>query len=461
MSDLSTTPEIIHNRSDSVQIRTFIIIRWIAIVGQVIAITVAVRHFDLQLNLLLCFSAIGALTITNLGAMYAFPQIRHLNETQLAFMFLFDIIQLAVLLYLSGGLHNPFSLLILVPVAISATVLQSRATVVLGTVTIALTTLIGLYYIPLHTSDGTILEMSDMFLFGFWVAILIGTVFLGVYVRRVTSEIDSMSEALLATQMALSREQKLTDLGGVIAAAAHELGTPLATIKLVSRELIDDLKNQPQQKEDAELIHAQTDRCRDILHSMGQTGKDDLLIRYAPISAVIEESASPHTDRGKPVTISLLPSENTLKNQPNIRRHPEIIHGLRNLIQNAVDFADRQIWIDIIWTDSQIIIKIIDDGSGFPPHIIKRIGDPFVSNRKNAPQQKNRPGYKGMGLGLFIAKTLLERSGGELSFANGCDPFLSGQERPMRSGAIVQVIWPRVKISQSQQPIGKNQPIKF
>ncbi len=426
-----------------------------------VAITVAVRNYDLQLNLLLCFSAIGASTITNLAAMYAFPKIRSLSETQLTFMFLFDITQLTILLYLTGGLHNPFSLLILVPVAISATVLQSRATVVLGAVTIVLTTLIARYYIPLHTSGGAVLKMPDMFLFGFWVAILIGTIFLGVYVRRVTSEIGSMSEALLATQMALSREQKLTDLGGVIAAAAHELGTPLATIKLVSRELIDDLKNQPQQKEDAELIHEQTDRCRDILHSMGQAGKDDLLIRYAPISAVIEEAALPHTDRGKSVTISILPSKNTSKTQPDIRRHPEIIHGLRNLIQNAVDFADSQIWVDIIWTDSQIIIKIIDDGDGFPPHIIKRIGDPFVSNRK--AKQKNRPGYKGMGLGLFIAKTLLERSGGELSFANGCDPFLSGQERPIRRGAIVQVIWPRYKIShrKAQQPIGKNQPIKF
>ena len=464
MSDTAASLQISQLRSDSVQIRTFILIRWIAIIGQIIAITVAVVYYDLNLNLFLCFAAIGASTLTNLAAMFVFPHIRRLTETQLMLMFLFDVLQLSALLYLTGGLHNPFSLLILVPVAISATVLQSRATIVLGIVTIALTTIVGLNFIPLKTNSGTILEMPDIFLFGFWVAILIGTVFLGIYVRRVTNEIDTMSEALLATQMALSREQKLTDLGGVIAAAAHELGTPLATIKLVSSELVDDLHAQPQLKEDAELIGEQIDRCRDILHSMGQGGKDDLLMRYAPISSVIEEAATPHMDRGKPVTISTLPSENTSPVQPDIRRQPEIIHGLRNLIQNAVDFANGNIWVDIIWTDSQIIIKVIDDGDGFPTHLIKKIGDPFVGNRRNASKQKNRPGYKGMGLGLFIAKTLLERTGGELSFANGCDPFLKGQERPMRCGAIVQVIWPRSAISrsksQAQQAIGENKPLE-
>ncbi len=447
-------------RSDSVQIRTFIIIRWIAIVGQLIAISVAVRCYDLQLMLVPCFAAVAASTATNLAAMYLFPNKRRLSEFQLMMMFLFDLTQLATLLFLTGGLHNPFSLLILVPVAISATVLQSRETITVGVVTLLLTTMLGLYYIPLRTHTGAILEMPEIFLFGFWVAILIGTVFLAIYVRQVTIEIDTTAEALLATQMALSREQKLTDLGGVIAAAAHELGTPLATIKLVSSELIDDLQDQPQQREDAQLIREQTDRCRDILHSMGQAGKDDLHIRYAPISAVIEEAAQPHMNRGKPVTISTLPSENTSQTQPDIRRQPEIIHGLRNLIQNAVDFATHQIWVDIIWTDSQIIIKIIDDGDGFPPHLIKKIGDPFVGRPITAHRQKPRPGYKGMGLGLFIAKTLLERSGGTLSFANGCDPFLAGPERPIRCGAIVQVIWPRDAISRSkQQIIGENKPI--
>lgn len=464
MTDFNTSPYIRHKRSDWVRLRTFTVLRWVAIFGQIAAITIAVRYYNLQLNLTLCFLVIGISAIANLFAMFVFPDSKRMTQTQLMLMFLFDIVQLGVLLYLTGGLHNPFSLLILVPIAISATVLQSRATIFLGLVTIAVTTLVGLYNLPLRTIDGFILKMPDVFVFGFWVAILIGTVFLGLYERRVTAEIDSMSEALLATQMALSREQKLTDLGGVVAAAAHELGTPLATIKLVSVELIDDLEGMPQQKEDAELIRDQVDRCRDILHSMGQVGKDDLHLRYAPLSAVIEEAAEPHMNRGKPVTITLNPNSNTTPEQPDVRRQPEIIHGLRNLIQNAVDFSNANVWVDLKWDDKVITVKIIDDGQGFPAHLIKRIGDPFVHSRRPTQVQNKRPGYDGMGLGLFIAKTLLERSGAKLSFTNGCDPFLSGSERPDRCGAIVTVTWPRGVIcrnrSQAQQAVGENQPMQ-
>lgn len=463
MTDFNANTYVRPSRSDWIRLRTFIVLRWVAIFGQIAAITIAVRYFDLQLDLGLCFLVIGISTIANLVAMLIFPDSKRMSQTQLMLMFLFDILQLGVLLYLTGGLHNPFSLLILVPVAISATVLQSRETVFLGLATIVVTTLVGLYNIPLRTSDGLILKMPDVFVFGFWVAILIGTVFLGLYERRVTAEIDSMSEALLATQMALSREQKLTDLGGVVAAAAHELGTPLATIKLVSVELIDDLEAMPQQREDAELIRDQVDRCRDILRSMGQAGKDDLHLRFAPLSAVVEEAAEPHMDRGKPVMITLRPDEGAAQEQPDVRRQPEIIHGLRNLIQNAVDFSNANVWVDIKWSDDQITIKIIDDGRGFPPHLIKRIGDPFVHARRPSQEQGKRPGYEGMGLGLFIAKTLLERSGAELSFANGCDPFLSGSERPERCGAIVMVVWPRGVISRSKaealEAVGENQPM--
>ena len=465
MTDTNTTPYVRNTRSDWIRLRTFIVLRWVAIFGQIAAITIAVRYFNLQLDLGFCFLAIGIATIANLVALFIFPESKRMTQAQLMLMFLFDILQLGVLLYLTGGLHNPFSLLILVPVAISASVLQSKQTILLGLVAIAVTTILGLYNIPLRTSDGTILHMPDVFVFGFWVAILIGTVFLGLYVRRVTAEIDSMSEALLATQMALSREQKLTDLGGVVAAAAHELGTPLATIKLVSVELIDDLKSMPQQREDAELIRDQVDRCRDILRSMGQIGKDDLHLRYAPLSTVVIEAAEPHMNRGRPVKMTLLPDSNTAPEQPDVRRQPEIIHGLRNLIQNAVDFSKANVWIDIKWDNTTITVKIIDDGNGFPPYLIKRIGDPFVHNRRAPTNQDKRPGYEGMGLGLFIAKTLLERSGAELSFANGCDPFLSESERPERCGAIVQVVWPRDAISRSksdaQQAVGENQPMQL
>jgi two-component system sensor histidine kinase RegB len=278
----------------------------------------------------------------------------------------------------------------------------------------------------------------------------------------VTGETNSMSEALLATQMALAREQKLTDLGGVVAAAAHELGTPLATIKLVSQELAEELED-PVLREDAELIRDQADRCRDILRSMGRAGKDDLHLKTAPLAAVVREAADPHAQRGKTLHFDISPAPGGNNQQPVIQRQPEIIHGIRNLVQNAVDFAEANVWIDLHWTDDVILVRIIDDGEGYPTHLLGRIGDPFVRKRK-AQVDGRRPGYEGMGLGLFIAKTLLERTGAELSFANGSDPFLPREERPVRGGAIVEAIWPREQIAlpdlEESQPLGLNQPIQ-
>lgn len=263
-----------------------------------------------------------------------------------------------------------------------------------------------------------------------------------------------MSDALAATQLALAREQKLTDLGGVVAAAAHELGTPLATIKLTSTELIEDLADHPEMAEDAALIRDQADRCRDILRDMGRAGKNDLQMRHAPLQAVVEEAAEPHLDRGK--TVTFIHPEPPNRVRPHaIQRQPEIIHGLRNLIQNAVDFARDQVRIEAQWYENTISVRITDDGPGFPPHLLGRIGDPFVRRRPRETQDESRPAYEGMGLGLFIAKTLLERSGAELRFAN--------KSEEASDGAVVEVIWPREKIVEQDQnasvPLGQNQQI--
>lgn len=252
-----------------------------------------------------------------------------------------------------------------------------------------------------------------------------------------------MSDALAATQLALAREQKLTDLGGVVAAAAHELGTPLATIKLASAELVHELHHQPDLREDAELIVQQTDRCRDILHDMGRAGKDDLHMRQAPLITVVESAAEPHMDRGKNVILNSLGLAVAPDAQPSILRMPEIIHGLRNLVQNAVDFAETTVWIELRWSDETITVRILDDGMGFPNQLLGRLGDPFMGRRRRAKRDKTRPEYEGMGLGLFIAKTLLERSGASLRFANGMDE--AGNLRK-QVGAVVEVRWPRSAI---------------
>ncbi|MEM9248293.1 MAG: ActS/PrrB/RegB family redox-sensitive histidine kinase [Pseudomonadota bacterium] len=452
------------SRSHWVRLRTLIVLRWIAVGGQLAAIEISRHYFGIQLNVGLCYLAVGAAIMANLVAIFIYPESKRLSEEETTLTLLFDLAQLAFLLFLTGGLNNPFALLILTPVTIAATALRLQSAAILAIVAVVLVSLLTFTYVPLRLDTGELLEMPDFFRFGFWMAIVIGVAFLALYARRVSTEVSTMSEALLATQLALAREQKLTDLGGVVAAAAHELGTPLATIKLVSAELIDELQEMPVLREDAELIRDQADACRDILRSMGRAGKDDLHMRRAPLDSVIREAAEPHRERGKDIRFDIAPQGKGESRQPSIYRRPEVIHGLRNLIQNAVDFSRQTVWVDARWSDTHLTIKIIDDGKGFQPHVLSRIGDPFVRSRKGGPEPRERPEYEGMGLGLFIAKTLLERSGAELTFDNGSDPAQPASRRPERCGALVEVTWPLPKIvvetDSGSQALGENRPIR-
>jgi len=450
-----------YRRNNWVRLRTLIVLRWIAIAGQLSAITVAHRLFDLNLNQGLSFMVIGAAVVANLVAIFVYPKNKRLSESELSIMLVFDVIQLAALLYLTGGLHNPFALLILAPVTISATALRSRSTVLIGLAAIIATTFVAWQFQPLRTDQGFVMRMPQVFVFGFWVAIVIGVVFLGLYARRVSSEINSMSEALFAAQMALAREQKISDLAGVVAATAHELGTPLATIKLASSELADELEDQKFLYDDAVLIGEQADRCRSILQSMGRAGKDDLHMRQAPLHVVLQEAAEPHTDRGKSIIYSFAQDHQADKKPPTIWRRPEIIHGLRNLIQNAVDFAVSTVWIDLDWNNQRVSVMIIDDGPGYSQTVLGRIGDPFVKMRRDTIDPESRRDYQGMGLGLFIAKTLLERSGAELIFANATEHHATNSDPGSRCGAIVEVVWPVESICPPKtvgSGLGENRP---
>lgn len=449
-------------RANWIRLRTMILLRWVAIIGQLTAITFAQTVYDLQLKWGLAYFAIGVSVIGNLIASFVFPENKRLSERENLAMVMFDLLQLGFLLFLTGGLNNPFALLLLGPVTISATALSLRSTVVLCGTAILLVTLLAEIHFPLVRENGQTLRMPEIFVFGNWIALVIAVIFTSAYSRRVTSEIHSMADALAATQMALAREQKLTDLGGVVAAAAHELGTPLATIKLTSAELLDELSDHPELAEDAALIGQQADRCRDILRDMGRAGKDDLHLRHAPLMAVLTEAAEPHLERSKQVLFDQTPGEGAAPEQPSIIRKPEIIHGLRNLVQNAVDFARHNVQISASWTEEYITVRIVDDGPGFSSQVLGRIGDPYVRHRR-LNRLKRRPGYEGMGLGLFIAKTLLERSGAQLRFANGrAEAATDGSGTPGR-GAIVEVVWPREKVSpkaaEAHSPIGQNRRI--
>ena len=434
-----------------------ILLRWVAIAGQFVAVTVTPLMFGLQIELGWCYFVISISVIFNLVAGFVFPENKRLSERQNMAMIIFDLLQLSFLLFLTGGLNNPFTLLLLGPVTISATALSLRSTLVLCAMAIVSVSLLAFFYIPLSTLSGRVLEIPELFIFGQWIALVIAVVFTSAYSRRVTSEIHLMSDALAATQMALAREQKLTDLGGVVAAAAHELGTPLATIKLASAELVHELSGQPELREDAELIVEQTNRCRDILRDMGRAGKDDLHLRQAPLITVVEAAAEPHMGRGKDVIIDL---DDPTETQPAILRMPEIIHGLRNLIQNAVDFSKTTVWVDIRWTDTTITVRILDDGNGFPPQLLGRLGDPFMGQRRNRKKDLSRPEYEGMGLGLFIAKTLLERSGANLRFANGADEAGYSSQQ---IGAVIEVRWPRSAIDakEGENALGFGENTRF
>lgn len=459
----ATGPDPGTGRANWVRLRTLVLLRWMAVAGQLTAIAAAVWYFDIDIRIVPCLLLVGLSVLANLISGFLFARNRRLTEGQALAALMFDSLQLAALLYLTGGLNNPFALLILAPATIAATALEGRATILVCGMTVVLVTGLAWVDTPLQHGDGSEILVSDEFGFGFWLAIVIGVIFLALYARKVSGELHSMSEALLATQMALAREQKLTDLSGVVAAAAHELGTPLATIKLASSELAEELAAMPDLRADAVLIRDQADRCRDILRAMGRRGNDDLHMHSAPLMAVIEEAAEPHRDRGAALHLDAPGCD--LQAQPEVARRPEIIHGLRNLIQNAVDFSRGNVWVDLSWTDRVLSVRITDDGPGIPPSIIDRIGDPFVHGRHRSDTPSGqRPQYEGMGLGLFIAKTLLERTGAELVFSaqaesQGGDRGSEGAGG-QRSGASVLVRWPRARIeAAARQAHGRNQPI--
>ena len=468
MTDASANPIDQTARGDWVRLQTLVALRWLAIFGQIAAVIVATAALDIQLRLDLCAAVIGALIVFNILAILSNPASYRLSEAGVMLTLLFDLTQLVLLLSLTGGLANPFSLLILAPVTISATSLTLHATVFVSGAAIIMITAVGLFSEPLTTSDGTQIVPPAILVAGTWASLVVGVVFVAAYARRVTVESYSMSEALAATQLALAREQRLTALGGVVAAAAHELGTPLATIKLVAAELDEELQDRPDLLEDVSLIREQTERCRTILRDMGRAGRDDALMQFCAFETLVSDAAEPHTDRGKEVIMRIMgePAELFTELGPLVVRKPEILHGVRNLVQNAVDFSVENTWIDVDWDDECLHLSIGDDGPGFADDLRDRIGDPFLRSRGTTRGGRvTRPGYEGMGLGLFIAKTLLERSGATLAFKNGIGRRKARLRRLDPDtmdppGAIVRVSWARPEIEaprdQVRGPLGRN-----
>jgi two-component system sensor histidine kinase RegB len=413
-------------QSHRLRLNTLIKLRWLAIIGQSTAVLVVAYWLEFPLPVSICFALIALSAWLNLFLAFRYPATHRLRPFAALCIMVFDAFQLAGLLFLTGGLTNPFALLLTVPVVVSATSLPLRMTVFLGAQVVALATLLVFFHMPLPWFRGTELPMPFVYVAGTWVAVVSSIAFTGVYAWRVAEEARMLANALAATELVLQREQHLSALDGLAAAAAHELGTPLATIALVAKEMERELADDPRWHEDVTLLRSQSERCREILKRLTSLSTEsEVHLAQLPITSLIEEVVAPHRDFG--ISIKLEPGER-LGTEPVGRRNPGVIYGLGNLVENAVDFARDSVTVRWRWDDSNVALDVVDDGRGFPPEIIDRIGEPYMSTRQGA-----EPGG-GLGLGLFIAKTLLERSGATLSFRNAMEPG---------KGAMVQVIWPR------------------
>ena len=410
--------------------RTLVLIRWIAIAGQATTLCVVQFVMGLPLPIVPALIVVGASAVLNLVVGRRRGLRTLLSDGQATLYLAYDIIQLTLLLYLTGGLVNPFAVLILAPAIVSATVLSRSSTMGLGLLAGASITLLALVHLPLPWPEGPFAP-PRLYLLGIWLALALSTVFIAAYVGSVSEEARRMSDALAATHLALAREQRLASLGALAAAAAHELGSPLATIALTSKELARELPEGSPLRADVDLLIGQTARCRDILAEFGRAPAANGGPPFAvlPISALVETAAEAHRSPGVRLVLDAAPAEGAPEDSPEplINRSPEIVHGLGNLIQNAIQFARREAVVRQRWDFTSIVVEVMDDGPGFPPALLQRIGEPYLSSRAGSGLH--------MGLGIFVAQNLLERTGAELAFSN----------RP-EGGARVVVRWRRGEI---------------
>lgn len=415
-------PQQIHH----LRLNTLIRLRWLAIVGQSAAVLIVAYWLGFPLPVSLCFALIALSAWLNLFLAFRYPATHRLPPRFALGILLFDALQLAGLLYMTGGLTNPFSLLMTVPVVISATSLPARWTLLLGLLVVSMATLLVFFHLPLPWFPGVSLSMPFIYVAGMWMAVVSSIAFTAVYAYRVAEEARLLANALAATELILQREQHLSALDGLAAAAAHELGTPLATIALVAKEMERALGGDDRFREDVTLLRSQSERCREILKRLTSLSTEgEAHLARLPFTSLVEEIVAPHRDFG--IRISLEPGERQGP-EPVGRRNPGVIYGLGNLVENAVDFAREAVALRWTWNEARVELSVVDDGPGFPAEVLDRIGEPYMSKRKPGA------GGGGLGLGLFIAKTLLERSGARVTFGNAGEPG---------KGAMVRVVWPR------------------
>jgi len=403
--------------------KTLVNLRWIAITGQLIAINFVFFFLQLDLPIIEAHIIIFIGFITNIFLQFIIRtnQLKDLDS----FLFLvYDLLQLSGLLYLTGGIFNPFSLLIIVPTIVSSTFLSMGTTIILGTLTIALLFFLKEYHKVLPGLDAYSFNFPEFYLAGVLVSIIIGLVFLSYFGIRFSGETKKRSEALDKLQQVMAKEYELDSLGGLAAAAAHSLGTPLATISVVAKELKKEIGDKSNHSKDLDLLISQTKRCSDILKQISKKEiSDDQFINLIKVEDLLEEIITSF-EKTSDKKITLL--ENEDKNKINIKRSPEIVYGLRNFIGNAIKFAGKEVRIKLISDDQNLVLVVNDDGPGFAEDIIKLIGEPYLKSRSKKIADK-----AGLGLGIFLGKTLLERKKARLTFSNKED----------LKGAAVKISW--------------------
>ena len=438
------TGELTDFGESRLRLQTLIRLRWVAVIGQTITVLGVYLGLGFHLPLTACIAVIGLSALSNIVLATYFPPSQRLKSTHAAQMLGYDLLQLAALLYLTGGLENPFSLLMVVPVAISASTQPLRITVLLGTLAVTCASALVLHYQPLPWSPGQMEPLPLLYKLGIWTALVSCTVFMAAYAWRTAQETRLMSDALAATELLLAREQKLSALDGLAAAAAHELGTPLSTIAVVARELEREIPPDSPLREDILLLRSQAARCREILSTLAQnTDEGDAMYSRMSLGHLIEEVIEPYRIFDKQIEVELRrpPAGNGVAEpEPVLERNAGILYALTNLVENAVDYASTKVKIVADWDKDKIHLSIIDDGPGFSPHIRGQLGEPYVSTRSRLSSSEIENGAGGMGLGFFIAKTLIERSGGTLAMQNRGFP---------ETGAIVEVIFQRGERSSS------------
>jgi len=402
---------------------TLTVLRYIAIFGQFIAINTVFFYLKLEFPINESYIIILIGLLTNLFLQFK-VKVNQLKDTYASFFLLYDLIQLSILLYITGGILNPFSFLLIIPAIVSSTFLSMGTTIILSVITTCMLFVLTHLYLPLPGMDANSFNVPSFYKFGILTSILIGLIFLSYFGIRVSGETKKRSEALNKLQEVIAKEYELESLGGLAAAAAHSLGTPLATISVVAKELKKEIGDNKEISRDIDLLISQTKRCSEILKQISKKQiEEDNFLSFIKLEDLLEEIINSFKETSsKKIELDIEKDENKI----NIQRSPEIIYGLRNFIGNAVKFSKSKVKINLKSNNKIIEIKINDDGPGIPDDIIDKMGEPYIKSKS-----KELSSNSGLGLGTFLGKTLLERKGASFLFRRNAE----------LGGALVIISW--------------------